>query len=221
MKKKKTELNIDLKFGVNNNKKTMKKLLIATWNPAKLNMFQNLLKNHSGIEIYTLTDFEKVEEPVEDWHTVEDNALIKAKYYCEKFDIVTLADDAWFEVDELDWAPWVKARRWGWDLPDTISDDDWLDFFLDKISHIDKQLLNWCFPFSRCLYFPWWEYFFQTENISVKISKKPRRPYKKWWPLSSLVIEEDWRHHLDVPEDDPFWHKRIKKEGLIKLLEKL
>ena len=58
----------------------MKKLLIATWNPAKLNMFKSLLEDVDDIEFFTLSDFEKVDSPDENASSVEWNALIKAKY---------------------------------------------------------------------------------------------------------------------------------------------
>jgi len=195
-------------------------LLIATWNPAKLKMFKNLLSDFEGIELLTLKDFPRIEEPEEDWKTVEENALIKAKYYCEAFKIPTLADDAGLEIDDLWWAPWVKARRWWWELPNTISDEDFLEFLLDKISHIKKDRMEMCFPFSRCLHLPNWEYSFQTERIDMLIWKEPRRPFKKWWPVSSIWYLLDWRHFLDVPDDDPVLFERLKKEGLIELINK-
>lgn len=199
----------------------MKKVLIATWNPAKKQMFENLLKGYSDIKFLGLNDFEKVIEPDENWKTVEDNALIKAKYYSEKFNIITLADDAWFELNDLWWLPWVKARRWNWKLSDNVSDEDWLEYFLEKTKHLEWKLLGWCFPFTRCLYFPWWKYYFQSEIIPAIFSRNPRRPYKKWWPLSSIHIEKDWRHMLDIPDNDPYWDYKLKKEGLIKLLKNI
>lgn len=196
-------------------------LLIATWNPSKLQMFQSLLWDFKDLKLLTLRDFPEVEEPIEDWKTVEENALLKAKYYCEAFNIPTLADDAWFEVEDLGWAPWVMARRWWWELPNSTTDEDFLEFFLEKVSHIDKEKLNACFPFSRCLYLPSWEYSFQNERLDIILSKKPRRPYKPGWPLSSITYLHDWRHHLDIYNDDPIFHERLRKEGLIELIKKM
>jgi len=199
----------------------MKKVLIATWNPGKKEMFKNLLKDNTNIEFLWLSDFESVEEPDENWKTVEDNALIKAKYYGDKFNIITLADDAWFEIKDLDWEPWVKARRWWWELPDNVSDEDWLEFFLERTKNLDKKLLEWSFPFARCLYFPSWKYYFQSETIPALFSREPRRPFIKGWPLSSICIEKNGIHRLDIPESDPYWNERLKKEWLMKLLEKI
>lgn len=197
------------------------KLLIATWNPAKLLMFQNLLKNFEGIDFFCLSDFPEVEEPEEDWKTPQENAYIKAQYYSNIFDIPTLADDAWFEIEDLWWAPWVKARRWWWELPVEVSDEDFIKHYLEKIKDINKEIVKGAFPFSRCLYINDKEHYFQNEVIDLYLSKTPRRPFKKWWPISSVNIMPDWRHFLDVPDDDPLLYERLKKEWLFELIKNL
>lgn len=196
-------------------------LLIATRNPSKLEMFKNLLKDFKNIELLSLSDFEKVEEPLEDWKTVEENAFIKAKYYSEKFNITTLADDAWFEIEDLWWKPWVKARRWWWELLNSVTDDEFIEFYLSKVKDIKKEKFKWRFPFARCLYLSENKYFFQNESIDLYLTKEPKRPYRKWWPMSSVNIMPDWRHFLDVPVDDPALLERLKKEWLIELINNL
>ncbi|MDP2396343.1 MAG: hypothetical protein Q8S84_00510 [bacterium] len=39
-------------------------------------------------------------------------------------------------------------------MPDSISDDDWIEFFLEKVKHIENEKLQASFPFARCLYLP-------------------------------------------------------------------
>lgn len=199
----------------------MKKLLIATNNPWKEDMYKDLLSWYN-VELFFLSDLDfYYENPIEDWHTVEENAFIKAKFFCELTWLPTLWDDAWFEIIELSWIPWVKARRWAWELPDSISDDDWLEFFLEKVKHLENEKLEACFPFSRCLYLPNWKYFYQTEKINIFVTKNPRRPYTAWFPISSVCILQDWRHELDIPKNDSIYHENLKKEWLLKLLENL
>lgn len=199
----------------------MKKLLIASWNPWKIEMFKNLLSNHD-FELIFLSDLDiKYESPEENWHTVQENSYIKAKYFWELTWFPTLWDDAWLEIKALWWEPWVKARRWAWLLPDTIWDDDWLEFFHDKIKHIKEEKIEACFPFSRCLYLPWWKHFFQVEKIDFIVSKEPRKNYHKWFPLSSVCVFSDWRHQLDISPDDPIYKEQLKKEWLLELLKNL
>lgn len=198
----------------------MKKLLIATSNPGKINMFKELL-DWINLELIFLSDLKQtIPSPIEDWSTVEDNALLKAKYYSEKTWIDTLADDAWFEIDELNWKPGIMARRWWWELRDDVSDEDWLDFYMDKTRHLwDK--LHASFPFSRCLYLTNWKYYFQSDKIPFYLSRNPRIPFKPWWPISAIRVFEDWRHEMDIPPNDEVWNKQAQREDLWKLLENI
>lgn len=167
----------------------MKELLIATWNSAKKNMYLEMLK-WENIKLIFLDDLEKISSPKEEEKTVEGNALFKAKYYFDIYKIPCLADDAWFEIDELNWEPWIKARRWWWVLPDNVSDEDWTLFFLEKIKNIKSEPFSWSFPYSRCLYL--WEnnYFFQNWKIPVKFSHFKQREPKKWRPSWAFLLEE-------------------------------
>lgn len=58
----------------------MRKILIATANPAKKAMFQELLRN-TDITLVTLDEYQNIIPPEENGHTVEENAYIKAHYY--------------------------------------------------------------------------------------------------------------------------------------------
>lgn len=199
----------------------MKKVLVATWNPWKINMFRKMLESQNDIHFLYLTDFSSVESPLEDWKTVKENAYIKAKYYYEKFNIPTLADDAWFEIDDLDNQPWIMARRWWGELPDSISDEDWLEYYLKKVSVIDSEKFNWAFPFCRCLYKNPNNIYYQIERSKILLSKNPIRPYKAWWPTSSVVYLLDWRHEMSVDDADPVLVERFKRDWLFKLLNYL
>lgn len=199
----------------------MKKLLVATASPFKVKMFKDLL-NWLDIDLIFLSDLDySIKLPSEDWITVEDNALLKAKYYSEITGYPTLADDAGFEVEELGWEPWVMARRWWWLLPDNISDEDWLEFYLNKTKDITWEFLHWSFPFARCLYFTNWDYFFQSDNIPFLLSRQPVWGYTKGSPISALRIFYDGRRELEIPDNDPIWQQNLKKEWLSKLLENL
>jgi XTP/dITP diphosphohydrolase len=196
----------------------MKTLLIATSNPGKIEMFRELL-NWIKLNLIFLSDLDyKIDSPVEDWLTVEANALLKARYYSDITWFAALADDAWFEIDELGWEPWIMARRWNWLLPDTTSDQDWLNFYMERTKDIPWEKLNASFPFSRCLYLPSWEHFFQSDKIPFYLSRIPVNSFKPGWPISALRIFKDWRQEMDVPLNDEVWHEWAKKEGLWELL---
>jgi len=197
----------------------MNTLLIATTNPGKIRMYQNMFLMSGldeSIDFKFLSDFPNApESPEENGDSPKANALIKAKYYANKLGLATLADDAGFSIDALGGKPGVMARRWAGELPDTISDEDWITFYLDQVKDLpaapDAPTTQWgdlikgSFPFARCLYLPNGMAYYQEEKIDCFFSKTPRRPYKAGWPLSSMRILLDGRHEMDVPDTDPTW----------------
>lgn len=184
-------------------------------------MFENLFAG-TGLKHRYLSDLEfSIPDPIEDGHTVEENALIKAKAYCLATGLPTLSDDAGLAIPALGGEPGVKARRWAGKLPDDVSDEDWLKFALDKIRPIPGDLVEFHIPFARCLYLPDGRHFFQSEKIPGFMGKTPRLPYPKGWPLTSIRHFADGRHELDVPKDDPAWQGFFFKEGLMELLKNL
>lgn len=199
----------------------MKTLFIATSNPGKIKMFKELLV-WEKIDLKFINDFEiNFESPEENWKTTRENALIKAKYYFNVVWLPVLSDDAGFEIDELDGEPGIMARRWWGALPDNVSDEDWLNFYQNKVAHINADLLNWSFPFTRCLYKWENECFFQDDKIKFYLTKEPKWPYVKGSPISSLRVLLDWRHELDLDRNDAVLLNDLKKEWLMKLLKNL
>lgn len=84
------------------------KLLIATTNKGKLKEIRHIFSD-ADLELLSLADVEKMDEPLEDAGTVEGNALIKAKYYAEKTGMVALADDSGFFIPALNNWPGAEA----------------------------------------------------------------------------------------------------------------
>ena len=74
----------------------MKKILIATTNIGKKKeILECFGKIFSGkIEFLTLQDFPEVEDVEETGKSFEENATIKATYFGEKFNIITIGEDS-------------------------------------------------------------------------------------------------------------------------------
>jgi XTP/dITP diphosphohydrolase len=89
----------------------MKRLLIATSNPAKLAEYRLLLREFA-LEAISLADAAINDHPEEDGATFEENALKKARFYFARARIPTLADDGGLEIDALGGEPGVKSHRW-------------------------------------------------------------------------------------------------------------
>ncbi len=87
------------------------KLLIATTNQGKLKEIQRFLSD-VNVELVSLKDLGILDVVEETGKTFEENAILKAKFYAEKSELPTLADDGGFEIDALNGEPGVKSHRW-------------------------------------------------------------------------------------------------------------
>ncbi len=91
----------------------MRRLLIATTNPAKLAEYKLILRDVGiELELLSLADVGISESPEETGATFVKNALIKARFYFERARIATLADDGGLEIDALGGEPGVRSHRW-------------------------------------------------------------------------------------------------------------
>lgn len=89
----------------------IKELVAATHNLGKLEEFIVLMKD-LPIEIKSLADFGRIEEPEETGRTFADNARLKAIYYARKTGMTCIADDSGLEVQALDGEPGVRSARY-------------------------------------------------------------------------------------------------------------
>src|SRR6266481_2725794 len=89
----------------------MRRLLIATTNPAKLAEYRLLLRDLE-LDLVSLSEAGITDVPEESGATFEENALIKARFYFERARIATLADDGGLEIDALGGEPGVRSHRW-------------------------------------------------------------------------------------------------------------
>ena len=88
------------------------RLLVATGNPGKAREFERLFRE-VPLKTTSLDEVGCREEAEEVGDTFEENAIIKARFYCERTGLVTLADDSGLEVDALGGEPGVRSARYG------------------------------------------------------------------------------------------------------------
>ncbi len=86
-------------------------LLIGSNNRDKAQEIHALLGD-SPWDVRSLADLTPVPEPEETEATFKGNALLKARYYAERFEVACVADDSGLEVDALDGAPGVYSARY-------------------------------------------------------------------------------------------------------------
>ncbi|MCI6272984.1 MAG: RdgB/HAM1 family non-canonical purine NTP pyrophosphatase [Erysipelotrichaceae bacterium] len=86
-------------------------LFVVTSNQHKIDEFKELLEP-LGYKIKSLLDLKENIEIIEDGKTFEENAIIKAKTICERFNITCIADDSGLEIDALNKEPGVLSARY-------------------------------------------------------------------------------------------------------------
>ena len=84
-------------------------LIFATNNRHKIREISSLLE--PGTELIGLTDVNITEDIPEDWVTLEENALFKARFVHRRTGMNVFADDTGLEVEALNGAPGVHSAR--------------------------------------------------------------------------------------------------------------
>lgn len=94
--------------------KTKPALVLATRSSHKAREIGQILEP-LGLTVVTLAELGIEPEPEEDgievFDTFQDNAIAKARYFADKLDRVTIADDSGLRVDALDGEPGVHTKR--------------------------------------------------------------------------------------------------------------
>ena len=89
----------------------MDKILLGTANEGKIKEMKNYLAD-LDFEVLSLDDMdEDIEDPAEPADTIEENALLKSRYYAKKTNLPTLSDDGGLFVDAFDGWPGVRSAR--------------------------------------------------------------------------------------------------------------
>ena len=90
--------------------KKISKIFIGTNNQGKLREIANLLPKK--VKVFSTKDF-NLKSPNETGKTFKSNALIKAKYFSRKTNLICLSDDSGLEIDVLKKKPGIYSARWG------------------------------------------------------------------------------------------------------------
>lgn len=88
----------------------MKRIVFATNNQHKLQEIREILS--PGFEIVSLKEIGCHEDIPETGATLQENALQKARYVCERYHVSCFADDTGLEVEALGGAPGVHSARY-------------------------------------------------------------------------------------------------------------
>ncbi len=106
------------------------KLLIASGNAHKIYEFNKLFKDYDNIEVLSLKDFNEDNDVEETGTTFAENAYIKAKYFYDKYKIITISDDSGIVVPSLNYEPGVFSARYS-----GLGDEGNNDLLLKKLGN--------------------------------------------------------------------------------------
>ena len=149
--------------------KRISKILIGTNNQGKLREITNLLPKK--VKVFSTKDF-NLKSPKETGKTFKSNALIKAKYFSKKTNLICLSDDSGLEIDILKKKPGIYSARWGG------KNSDFNKAMQRVYKELDKKDEEWKakkisarFICALVIYWPNRKKIYSVGKISGKISK--------------------------------------------------
>jgi len=149
-----------------------KTLLIGTGNRGKAVELASLLEDLPWT-VKNLSDFPTVPEPVEDGNTFESNAIKKACYFRDCFEVDCVADDSGLVVDALGGAPGVFSARYAGDRATDLDNNAKLLAALAPYSESERMArFVCCIAFVR----PGGEPHIETGVAEGRIAFAPRGP---------------------------------------------
>lgn len=159
----------------------MTKLLFASHNLNKVKEVKAYFSD-TNFEIISLTDLNDQTKIEEYGKTFQENALIKARYFFNKYHLPTIADDSGLEIESLKGYPGVETKRKELE----IFQDQGKKLF-EKLAGLSKKS---SFKVVLCLYFNGEAKYFDGE---IKGEVKPRAEFIKntflydniFWPRGS------------------------------------
>lgn len=163
------------------------RILLGTTNPSKVKRFSDLLKGYD-VEFVTLKDLAITDEPKENGTTPEENAIAKAKFYGQYFEVVICNDSGlYFEELALD-----DVRQPGLNVRtpmqmDRLSDEEMIDYYSKLIDTLGGKV---------SAYYHGTIYSFMDADEAKKtgsfymIGKASSKRFEGW-PLDSLSMNKE------------------------------
>ena len=110
------------------------KLLIASGNKHKIYEFKKLFSVYNDIEVLSLKDLNEDNDVEETGTTFPENSYIKAKYFYDKYKIITISDDSGIVVPSLNYEPGVYSARYS-----GLGDEGNNDLLLKKLGNSNDR----------------------------------------------------------------------------------
>lgn len=171
----------------------MKKLLIATHNPGKFNLFKKYFAG-SNYQLFSLEGLGITYDVPETGKTFEDNAALKAEAYMKLSGLPTLADDGGIEVDVLDGQPGVYSARYA---GPKATDAQKVAFLLERLKDIPLERRTARFRVVLALARPDKEIKLFSGSMEGIISLEPLGKPQTGLPYRQIFIPAGYNKTLD------------------------
>lgn len=121
-------------------------ILLGTKNQNKVKELKKIADNVMGssIQLVALNDLPYVEEPIEDGNTFYENALIKAKYYYQIYQMPVITDDSGLCVDALKGKPSVFSARYASRNTHDAPDEANRMKLLNEMKNVEERNAHFC-----------------------------------------------------------------------------
>jgi XTP/dITP diphosphohydrolase len=201
----------------------MKKLLIATTNPGKLDEIRRFLAD-LPIELVSLKDVGITESVEETGATFEENAILKSAFYAKKSGLPTLADDGGFEIDALKGEPGVRSHRWI-DPTRESADEELIAFAFERMKDVPQGKRGAQLRLVLALTFPDGSVHTVTDAARGVVPFAPSHERVVGFPYRSILyipqIGKFYNHDLLTPEEtDKYNHRKRALDMLKPILRK-
>lgn len=198
----------------------MKKLLIATKNPGKINEISKFLKD-LDIEIVSLKDLGIKEDIEEDEKTYEDNSRKKALFFSQKSGLPTIADDGGLEIDALNGEPGIHSRRW---LGYEASDEELIEHMKKVSKNLPQNNLGARFVDVVSFAFPDGRVWANGGELRGIIKYNSKLKVLKGYPYRSFFYIPEIRKYYHenelTPEEERVYNHRYKAISKLKTIIK-
>lgn len=197
----------------------MKKILIATHNPGKLQEIKEFLSG-LPIDLVSLSDLGITQDVVEDGVTYEENSQKKAIFYAKLTNLPAISDDGGLQIAALNDEPGVKSRRW---LGYAATDDELIEHLRKVSLRLPDSNRNAKFVAVVSLAMPNGKVWSARGEISGQIAKDPLirttegLPYRSFFYLPEI---EKFYYETELSEDEEvkYNHRRHAINSLIPIL---
>ena len=134
-------------------RKNLVELIFATQNQNKVNEINQIVPE--GIKVVSLLELGYKEELAEDFETLEENSMQKAKFVFDFFKKKCFAEDTGLEIDALNGAPGVYSARFAGEEKDMQKNMDKVLALLGDVNNRAarfKTVITYCMP-NECVQF--------------------------------------------------------------------